>query len=189
MGTRKGLLPLKGSTIIGSTMEVLGTLFRRVFVVARESSPWEGLGVEVLLDGRREQGPLVGLARGLAATDAPWCFVVGCDMPFLKAQVIRRMAEYLDGPQAVAADLEGRVQPLHAFYSRDCLGQAGRLLDEGKTSLHALLSTCRVRTMSSGDFLDIDPHLLSFTDVDTLEEYHRVQRHLGEEASIWTIPP
>ena len=64
MGTRKGLLPLKGSTIIGSTMEVLGTLFRGVFVVARESSPWEGLGVEVLLDGRREQGPLVGLAPG-----------------------------------------------------------------------------------------------------------------------------
>ena len=80
MGTRKGLLPLKGSTIIGSTMEVLGTLFRRVFVVARESSPWEGLGVEVLLDGRREQGSLGRARPGTGSHRRP--LVLRCGMRY-----------------------------------------------------------------------------------------------------------
>ena len=170
MGFPKASLQLGDSSLVGAVIGVLRPLFRQLRIVARDRS-LEELGVPLLLDGRSERGPLVGLARGLAASDALWSFVVGCDMPFLQAGVIRCMAERLKGCEALVVDIGGNVQFLHAFYARECLPYAESLLDAGTTSLRALVPLCKVGTLGADDFLDIDPDLLSFRDLDTAEEY------------------
>ena len=129
--------------------------------------------MEVLIDDRPQQGPLVGLARGLAASEALWCFVVGCDMPFLRPAVILRMAEHVNGCDILAPRLGGRIQPLHAFYSMRCLPKANELLEEAITSPQALFARYNIREVSASDFLDLDPDLLSFRDLDTMEDYRQ----------------
>lgn len=176
MGASKAALPFGDGTLAGTVVSVLRPLFRRVLVVARDNQGWLGEGVELLTDDRPERGPLVGLARGLDASGAGWCFVVGCDMPFLRPEVISRMAERLDGCDVLAPSVGARVQPLHAFYSQECLAPARSLLESGVTSLGALLRLCRVRTVSASDLLDLDPYLMSFRDVDTGEEYEEARR-------------
>ncbi len=171
MGLPKASLPLGRTTLIGTVIDILRPLFHRVLVVARDNQAWAELDVEVLTDDRLERGPLAGLARGLAASDALWCFVVGCDMPFLRPAVILRMAEHLDQCDILAPYLEGRFQTLHAFYGKGCLPCARELLDDGITSLQALLSCCRTKTVVASNFFDLDPHLLSFRDLDTPEDY------------------
>lgn len=171
VGSPKALLPLGSTSLIGAVLARLRPLFRQVLVVARDKEGLVGLGATVLVDGRLERGPLVGLTRGLETTDAPWCFVVGCDMPFLRPAVIHRMAEHLNGCDILAPYLGGHLQTLHAFYSKGCLPFARGLLKEGNTSPRALFPLCRVRTMEATEFLDIDPDLLSFMDLDTVEEY------------------
>lgn len=175
MGLSKAFLPLGTSTVVGTLLDVLQPLFRQVLVVARErDSRWRS-EVIVLTDGQVERGPLVGLARGLQFTDAPWCFVVGCDMPFVSAAVVERMAGQVEGYDVVVARLEGRQQPLHAFYSRRCLATARVLLDQGITSVQPLFDSLKVRGMDASEFRDVDPDLLSFRDVDTLEDYRSAQ--------------
>ncbi|MEE8443207.1 MAG: molybdenum cofactor guanylyltransferase, partial [Dehalococcoidia bacterium] len=137
VGSPKALLPLDGTTLIGTIIARLQPLFRKVLVVARDNKTLADLGVEIVTDSHLERGPLVGLARGLSASDAPWCFVVGCDMPSLNQQVIRRMTERLRGCDILAPELGGWLQPLHAFYSQGCLPYARDLLDNGVTSLRA----------------------------------------------------
>lgn len=176
VGSPKALLPLGGTTLIRTVIAILHPLFRRVMVVARSSQSLGKLDVEILTDTRLERGPLVGLARGLAASDAPWCFVVGCDMPFLRPQVIRRMAAYLGGCDILAPQVEGWLQPLHAFYGQGCLPYAEELLDSGVTSLRSLFPLCKVRGIAAADFLDIDPELLSLKDVNTMDDYQAAQR-------------
>ena len=171
MGIPKAVLPWGDITLIGAVVAILRPLFRKVMVVARTGEGLTGLGVEILTDDRPERGPLVGLARGLAASDAQWCFVVGCDMPFLRPDVIGHMAEDLERCEILVPCLGGRLQPLHAFYSRECLPRVLELMERRNTSLHALLSLCQVRTMAAGDFVDIDPELLSFRDMDTKDDY------------------
>ena len=100
-------------------------------------------------------------------------------MPFLSPQVILRMASFLDGCDVLAAKVEGRIQPLHAFYSTGCLPTALGLLENGTTSLKALLATCKVQYVDGREFLDLDPELASFVDLDTEEEY-RAARRLAE---------
>ena len=178
MNFPKALLPLGSGTLIGTVLALLQPLFRRVLVVARDSEGLAGLGVEVLTDERPERGPLVGLARGLAASDAPWCFLVGCDMPFLRSEVIQRMAERLSGCDILVPHLEGRFQSLHAFYGQGCLPYARELLEKGITFPRALFPHCRVRTVAAADFLDIDPDLLSFRDLNTMEDYQAARQQI-----------
>ena len=181
MGGPKALLPVGNTTLLGATIDRLRPLFRQVLVVTRDRDALMGLDVEVLTDDRPERGPLVGLARGLAASDAPWCFVAGCDMPFLNPAVIGLMAQYLEGYEVVVPSVNGRLQPLHAFYSHECLPLARDLLDSGKKSMHALLDRCHVRTIGSEALMALDPEFLSFRDVDTQEAY-RVVQNLAERA-------
>ena len=176
MGVPKAHLPFGDSTLIETVIATLRPLFRTVYVVGREHEPLAGLAVTALTDDRDDGGPLVGLARGLSVSDAPWCFLVGCDMPFLSPQVIGRMASLLDGCDVLAADVEGRMQPLHAFYSARCLPKAMELLDGGDTSLKGLLAACKVRSVDGSEFLDLDPELTSFRDLDTEDEYRAARR-------------
>jgi molybdopterin-guanine dinucleotide biosynthesis protein A len=187
MGVPKAALPWGATTVIGTTVTTLRSLFKRVMVVAREegdlvSELWD-MDVRLLHDARPERGPLVGLAVGLGASDAPWCFVTGCDMPLLRPEVIARMAQEMEGGcDIVAARVEGRIQPLHAFYSARCLSRAEALLETGVTSLRGLLSTCDVRTVAGGSFKDIDPALLSFMDLDTMKDYQMARQLIQETA-------
>lgn len=176
MGRPKAFLPFGHTTLLGVVVERLRPLFHRVIVVTREREALYGIDAEVLTDGRLERGPLVGLARGLAATEAPWCFVVGCDMPFLHLEVIGYMARLLDGCDVLAPVVEGRLQTLHAFYSRRCLSLATQLLDTGSVSLRALLAACQVRTIDVAELAHLDPEFLSFKDVDTIKEYAHAKR-------------
>lgn len=181
MGGPKALLPIGNTTLLGATIGRLRPLFRRVLVVTRDRDALVGLDVEALTDDRPERGPLVGLARGLAASDAPWCFVTGCDMPFLNPEVIGRMARYVEGYEILVPRVKGRLQPLHAFYSHQCLPRASELLESGITSILALLDRCRVCTIDASEFMELDPELLSFRDVDTQEEY-RAAQNLAERS-------
>lgn len=188
MGVPKAHLPFGDSTLIETVVAALRPLFRTVYVVGRDHEPLADLAVTPLTDGRDDRGPLVGLARGLSASDAPWCFLVGCDMPFLSPQVIGRMASLLDDCDVLAASVEGHVQPLHAFYSTACLPAALRLLDEGDTSLRALLSASRVRCVDARGLVDVDAELDSFRDLDTAEEYDAALRIAGHAGAPGPAP-
>ena len=181
MGRPKAALPWgtktgAKTTVIGAVASVLRPLFRRTLVVARDpvgldGLGLEGLGVDMLTDDREAQGPLAGLARGLSASDAPWCFLVGCDMPLLRHEVIGRMALELHTCDAVAARIGGRLQPLHAFYSRRCLRVAEERLTAGDTSLKGLLSLLQVNCVDEAEIAAVDPSLQSFQDLDTWSAY------------------
>lgn len=180
MGCPKALMPLGNSTLIGTVIGRLRHRFRRVLIVGWDSPNLAEGGVEVVPDAWPLRGPLVGLATGLAYSEAPWCFLVGCDMPFLLWEVISHMAKRLDGCEILVPEVNGTPQPLHAFYGKGCLPQAGKLLEEGTTSLRALLRLCNVRELPADELRDLDPHFLSFRDLDTPEDYQKALRLLKE---------
>ncbi|MQF48903.1 molybdenum cofactor guanylyltransferase [SAR202 cluster bacterium AC-647-N09_OGT_505m] len=171
MGFPKAFLTLGNITPIETIITRLQSIFRTVLVAARDSNGLTDLDAVILTDQRMERGPLVGVAQGLAVSDAPWCFVVGCDMPFLRKDVIQRMALNLEDCDVLAPNVDSHLQPLHAFYSPRCLPIANRLLDSGVTSLQAIFPSCNVKALQSDLLLDIDPDLISFRDLDTVDDY------------------
>ena len=167
----KATLPFGDTSLAGAAVAALRPVFRKVIVVTRNKDSLRGLDAEILEDEWPLRGPLVGLARGLAHSDADWCFVAACDMPFLQVAVIKEMAKHITGCDAVIPEYHGRLQTLHAFYSRACLPVAQGLLEQGITSMRALVSGCRVTKLSQDYFAQIPGGLRSFRDLDTTEEY------------------
>lgn len=170
MGYPKALLDFDGLRLIDRIINVLEPIFHKVLVVGGD--PEIISDRIVIADDNILNGPLVGLQRGMLVSDASWNFVIGCDMPFLNSMVIKRMAGRLQDTEVVLARIEGHLQPLHGFYSRGCLPNIHTLLNGGVTSLRALISLSDISILDSRDFIDIDPELRSFQDIDTPQEYH-----------------
>ncbi|MBT97652.1 MAG: hypothetical protein CL902_03380 [Dehalococcoidia bacterium] len=173
MGAPKANLPFGDTSLIGTAVAALKPVFRNVLVVTRDKSQLPDLGVEVLEDQHSLQGPLVGVARGLAHSEAPWCFVAACDMPFLKIEVIKAMVPHLTDCDAVIPQHGGRLQTLHAFYRSSCLPIAEEILGDGITSLRELVSRCRATELPEEIFLNDGNGLSSFRDLDNTEDYQQ----------------
>jgi molybdopterin-guanine dinucleotide biosynthesis protein A len=172
MGADKATLAFGDTSLVGTAVAALQQIFRKVIVVTRNRALLPGLDADILEDESRLEGPLVGVTRGLSHSDAPWCFVAACDMPFLQVEVIQSMSGHLMDCDAVIPEYDGRLQTLHAFYqSGACLPIAEELLAQGTTSMRALASQCHVTKLSESDFSGISNARRSFKDLDTAEEY------------------
>ncbi|MBI4340513.1 MAG: molybdenum cofactor guanylyltransferase [Chloroflexi bacterium] len=185
MGAPKALLPWGQGALVQATVESLSPHFRRVIVVARPGQSLPPVNASVVYDAMALGGPMVGLASGLAASDAPWCFVAGCDMPFLDRQVVERMALWAEGCDIVLLRSGGLLQPLHAWYSERCLVKAEALLKRGVTSLRALLEGCHLRILEEAALGEAGQARLSAVDIDTPDSYlaaWRLAQRLPQEA-------
>lgn len=107
----KGLVVLRGEPMVAHVARRLAPQVSRLIISANRHEDRYAAYGEVVLDGEADlgawQGPLLGIAAGLAAArqDA-WLVVVPCDTPFLPLDLAARLvgaAESAAAPMAYAA--------------------------------------------------------------------------------------
>jgi molybdopterin-guanine dinucleotide biosynthesis protein A len=92
MGQDKAALVLDGKTLLEHVTATMQQVFPKVIVSVRQLR--SGVEVPQVCDEQEAGGPLAGLIAGLAQADTPWVFAVACDMPFVTARVIEKLAEF-----------------------------------------------------------------------------------------------
>lgn len=170
MGRDKRFLELDGQPLLQRALSVLQGLFPEVLVAVAEPLPQlTGQGYRMVLDLIPNCATLGGLYTGLFFASHPRVFAIGCDMPFLNPKVIKRLAE--TGPQAdvVMPRLATGLQPMHAVYSKACLPHLERMAKEQRLKVQNLaeIAGLTVKLVPEKDFLDLDPQLLSFFNINT----------------------
>lgn len=129
-----------------------------------------GVTIRRVPDSRPQAGPLSGLATGLALLGAPFCIVVGGDMPTLVPGLLAALVESIDasdGVEASALLVRGRRQPLPIAVRTRAAEQAiARVTAVGGTSLQAMLTAMRVREINETTWRRLDPGGASIRDVD-----------------------
>jgi molybdopterin-guanine dinucleotide biosynthesis protein A len=159
---------------------------RTVCVAAPDQEPPRlPAAVRIAFDPMPHQGPLAGLAVGLAALNesADVVFVIGCDAPLLKPAFIERMFAML-ADYEIAAVYDGhRWQPLAAVYRASILPRVEALAASGKSSLVALLESSPTRRVTAADLRDADPELVSLRTCNTSEQYRAALRESGFSTS------
>jgi len=125
-------------------------------------------------------GPLAGLAGGLAVAPAGLHALVACDLPFVDAEILRRLAAIGAGFEAVVPEVDGRRHPLCALYDRSCLAEARACLEAGERRMEDLLARVRVRAVAPRE---VQPARLerAVINVNTPEEYRRALLTLAVE--------
>lgn len=167
MGQDKANLMLGEQTLLQRMTDIVQPLFAGVIVSVRQ--PRADCDLLQVCDDSAHAGPLAGLAAGLERTETPWIFALACDMPFITAELIERLAGFREGVDAVVPVVQGYPQPMAAFYRTDCQGCLGEILNgNGKQSLRALLEKLQVRYVSESELQDADR--ISFFDLDTSED-------------------
>ena len=121
------------------------------------------------------QGPLVGIYSGLRASGDDRCVAVACDMPLLSVALLRHMLELAVGFDAVVLRVGGEIEPLHAVYSRGCLGIMEEMIERGELKVRDLLPRVRVRYVEEDEVDRFDPEHLSWLNVNTLEDLRRAE--------------
>lgn len=76
------------------------------------------LNAHFVFDVIEGRGPLGGLHTALYHAASEWVFVLACDLPFVTAELIGRLAEFRDEEHGavIPEQPDGRPQPLCAFY-------------------------------------------------------------------------
>ncbi len=182
-GRAKSLLRVGGETIASRSVALLRAIFGDVRVVANDPSPWAGLGVPVLPDLFPGKGAPGGIHAALSASPTGWIFAAACDMPFLSADAIRFLAGLRQGASAVVVEWGGRLEGMHAFWSREALPGMGRLLRAGNPSVRELARAVGARVVPEEAFRRVDPEGRSLENVNTPADLERL--HIsGDEGPV-----
>ena len=100
----------------------------------------EKYGARLSFDRVRHKGPMAGLAGGLASINKEWALAVSSDMPFLDFGIQHPLQERcVPEVKAVLPVVQGRRQPLAAFYHKSLADCFAKSLAQGQRRLHSLL--------------------------------------------------
>ena len=175
MGQDKAFLELGGRPLIEIVIDRLREACAEVLVVAGDPRPYQHLGVLVVKDHYVGVGALGGLHAGLGAASHGLAVAVGCDMPFLHADLLRAFAVWADGFDVAVLRQGGYVEPLHGAYRRTCVAAIEVAIREGQRRIVSFFPRVRVRYVTAAEVAPLDPDLRFIRNVNTPQDWEMVR--------------
>jgi len=186
IGSEKAFLEFFGSTMIERTVDLVGEIVDDVVVVARDEEQLKRLQdlvpeAKLACDSVQEFGPVAGLAAGMAAARGEYALAVGCDLPFLKPEVLELLFDFARGyDAAIPVGEDSLMAPPHALYRTNSMARAcAAALAAGQRRIRAPLERLRVKNVSVELLRPFDPELLSFFNLNTEDDLSEAGRIAG----------
>lgn len=148
-----------------------------VRIVANDAERYADLGVRVVPDAIAGAGPLGGLYTALVDARHDRVLVLACDLPFLPAALLQRLAQESgtgEPVDAVVPKTERGLQPLCAVYRKTCAAQAKAQIARGDLRMTALLAGLHVRELGHDALAPYDGEAL-FENINTPHDYARAR--------------
>ena len=172
-GREKYFFTFQGKTFIDRLIDTLQEVVDEIVVVARDPGQCERfchLGdIRCIADVRRGLGPIGGLHAGAQAVHGEYVFVAACDMPCISPAVVRLLFDAIgDYDAAIPCWNADMLEPLHAVYRTSAL--LAYLEEHDSLSLRTMIRSINTRYVSVEKIREIDPDLLTFTNINKLED-------------------
>ncbi len=176
MGKDKAFIKVEGIPIIQRIIDLFWKLFEETIIITNQRDQYLHLKATIYEDLLPNSGALGGLYTGLFYSFFHYSFVVACDMPYLKAEMIRYLIDRIEGYDAVVPKTEDGLEPLHAVYSKECIDPIHKVLLEKKTRIMDFYPFVRVHVVETSEILPIDPGMESFININTPDELSRLKK-------------
>ncbi len=178
-GREKYFFSIDGQMFIDRTLSTLNDIVDEILIVGKDPGQGEKFisfpQIRYIFDEIPDRGPLNGLITGARAARGSEIFAVACDMPFINKKVINRLFSFLPGYEAVIPIWEnGYIEPLHGVYLRDRLIKEEELMENH--SFRDYLDRIKVKNIPVELMNDIDPEFLSFTNVNSMDDYNHLTK-------------
>jgi len=159
-------------------------MFSEVVVSSNDEIPGLPAGVQVIPDESPGLGPIGGIASCLRSSGAEVVFAAACDAPFPSRALIEAMFPLVRGFDAVVPDTARGLEPLFAFYRRDCLTAIQALLDAGNRQLIRLFDHVSTRRFGVDELAGIPGLEHSFLNINEIEDLAAAE---GVSAAGWNF--
>jgi len=188
MGADKALLrlPSGGPTLIERVVVAARAVTDDVVIVAEDAGRLPSMPVRTVPDAIAGAGPLAGLVAGFAAARNPDILALACDLPSLSVLLLRWMVGLPRTWDALVpfhpneADKAG-WEPLHALYTRACLGPMRAALDRGDRQATAFFPAVHIRPLTADEMRPHDPTGRSTLSVNTPDAWTEAARWLADQ--------
>jgi molybdenum cofactor guanylyltransferase len=145
-GSPKALARYEGETLAERGRRVLAEAFGEVIVVGKAADGLD-LPFEVLDDGTDLRASMVGVAAALRLAGAEVVVVLPTDMPFVTADLLRALADAVEGHDAAVP----QTGPLPGAYRQSALTVLERRIAAGELALHRALGDLRARVVEADE--------------------------------------
>jgi molybdenum cofactor guanylyltransferase len=188
-GQEKYFFTYQGRTFIERLVDSLKHVVDEIILVARNPEQcrrFQSLeGIRCISDIRLGIGPVGGLHAGSLAAQGELIFVSACDMPCINPAVIAYLFDCIDNYDAVIPSWNpDMLEPLHAVYRRTAL--LTYLESHDSLSLRAMVRSLSARYVPVDVLKNIDPELLTFTNINNLKDLERINATGSEQQPPYT---
>ena len=174
MGSNKAFLKLKGKTFIELQIELLRKMFDEIFISANTPSEYEYLNLPIFNDIHPGKGPLGGIYTSLINSSSFHTFMLACDMPFVGPELIKHLKDLTKEYDVVIPKSERGLEPLHAFYSKNCIAPIKRELDDDNLRIISFFPHVNVKIVELNSLNTSDSLNNSIKNLNTRGEYEDV---------------
>lgn len=177
-GINKALLRVGGRPIVERAAEVLKAVLPEVLLITNSPKEYEFLGLPMCRDLIPGKGAVGGLYTGLRKCSSDKVFLIGCDMPFLNSRVVSHMVEtaMADDSDILIPRVKGKLQPIHAIYSRRCLSAIEQHLNCPDLRIQHFFHMVDVREIPEADLAPYDPNCLFAMNINTPQDLEKARK-------------
>ncbi len=185
IGRNKALLEINGKTIIERLLDI-GRNFPQVMIITNHSDEFLGLDAEIYSDIYPCRGPIGGIHSALQNSRYEDVFVISCDMPFISLSTIQKIID-THREMITLPNYKERLHYVCGVYSRKIMFElANHIMKienkvDGKNKHFALYNLHNLFQINSISFENNSNYDLEFTNINTLEQYKKVQEIIAEQ--------
>lgn len=177
MKFNKAFAEINGRKVIDIIINKFTSFFEETIIISNEPELFQDLGVKVYTDIYPRLGPISGIHSGLVNAHNEVIFLSGCDMPFIRMELINYMLKKLGEHDTVVPVIDGYLQPTSAVYSSKCIPLLTDCLENDKLKLTLIfreLNTVKLEEQVLKQFGNVEELFLNVNDPQALETAQKI---------------
>ena len=174
-GIDKSALVVGSLSILDRQLALLRALTPHILIVVGETTGTAAADATVVTDRVAGAGALGGLYTALVDAPTEQVLVIACDMPFLTAPFLARLAERGKGADAALPRDERGRHPLCASYDRRIATHLKARIDRGELRVGDALAGLDVRELGPDELALFDPDGRLLLNVNTPADFERAR--------------
>ena len=183
MGENKALLPLGKKKVIEHIADLMRSILADVILITNSPYEYEFLDLPMFEDIFKVGGPLAGIHSGLENSKTEENFILSCDMPLMRADIIKSIIEFKTKKPITVCISGGFIQHLAGRYSKSISQTAGNLLrqeeenvklknEKHRAKVYSLLNDVGFETIKAEELQGYHPNI--FCNMNNKEDYQKI---------------
>lgn len=181
-GKNKALLSIHGKTILSYIYKVYASLFDEIILVTNDPIEYLDWDLEIVTDIFSIRSSMTGIHTGLFHASYPHAFILACDTPFIKKELVEAVLQGIGGnAELIIPETKAGLEPMCAVYSKNCLQSIETCLHNEKLKIKKCLRKTPTKIISEKKLLEKDPDLISFFNINTPEDLFKAETLIQSE--------